>query len=469
NEMIMIKQFLCKLFSDQCQLISFRLDISNESRDGSIHRCLSSSFYIFSNLISYQHQSYCVTLRYLYIRINQIRFLEDLIEHVPNLEKLSVELDCSLGSFASWRKSNVEILKQSKTNWFNKIQKLKYFSLKTFIYEDYEFIYLKWLLNNLNYIEKLQLHIKHDILNERICHNIMKSLIDANFIRQYCLPDLIPNLIYFNFYIYWKCQLSFNDIEIIKNSFKIHPFFISYQWTDVTCLFDPIIECQHLFSSFNNTVQSYNSFINYSYIFNWPPLYNIWYNLYPSLYLFLERFNDYYRHVSCIKVYKNSIQDFNKTDLLMSLEILSNMKENNRIDGLFRNVTKIQFGTYFDRRNRYNHLAIDQNEIRAKILAYLISMTVQLKYLLVERFEWLLHIVQYTSDKLIINTLNTVQYAEFCLSSCHYGCSEQVRIGKNLVPFLSTYMPHLQTLHLWRPGDFPWTSTKINIILLFAF
>ncbi|CAF3482253.1 unnamed protein product, partial [Rotaria sp. Silwood2] len=261
NEMIMIKQFLCKLFSGQCQLISFRLDISNESRDGSIHRCLSSSFYIFSNLIPYQHQSYCVTLRYLYVRINQIRFLEDLIEHVPNLEKLSVELDCSLGSFASWRKSNVEILKQSKTNWFNKLQKLKYFSLKTFIYEDYEFIYLKWLLNNLNYIEKLQLHIKHDSLKKKIYHNIMKSLIDANFIRQYCLPDLIPNLIYFNFYIYWKCQLSFNDIEIIKNSFKIHPFFISYQWTNVTCLFDSIISCQHLFSSFNNTVQSSNSFM----------------------------------------------------------------------------------------------------------------------------------------------------------------------------------------------------------------
>ncbi|CAF4606916.1 unnamed protein product, partial [Rotaria socialis] len=36
-----------------------------------------------------------------------------------------------------------------------------------------------------------------------------------------------------------------------------------------------------------------------------------------------------------------------------------------------------------------------RNEIREKVLAYLISMTVQLKYLLVERFEWLLHVVQY--------------------------------------------------------------------------
>ncbi|CAF4401825.1 unnamed protein product, partial [Rotaria sp. Silwood2] len=155
---------------------------------------------------------------------------------------------------------------------------------------------------------------------------------------------------------------------------------------------------------------------------------------------------------------RNFVQDFDKTDLLISLEILSNMKEKNRIDSPFRNITKIQFGTHFDRRNDYNKLANDQNEIRAKVLACLISMTVQLKYLLVERFEWLLHIVQYTFDKLIINALNTVQYAEFCLPSCHCGSSEEVRIGKNLVPFLRTYMPHLQTLHLWRPDDFPWTS-----------
>ncbi|CAF3190900.1 unnamed protein product, partial [Rotaria sp. Silwood2] len=26
------------------------------------------------------------------------------------------------------------------------------------------------------------------------------------------------------------------------------------------------------------------------------------------------------------------------------------------------------------------------------------------------------------------------------------------------VPLLSTYMPHLQALQLWRPDDFPWTS-----------
>ncbi len=118
---------------------------------------------------------------------------------------------------------------------------------------------MKWLLNNINYIEKLQLHLRSDKLIETRCQNILKSLIDANFIRQYCLPDIIPNLIDFNFYIYSKCQLSFNDIEKITNSFKIHSFFIEHQWTNVKCLFDPILSCQHLFSSFINKSQTSNN------------------------------------------------------------------------------------------------------------------------------------------------------------------------------------------------------------------
>jgi hypothetical protein len=127
--------------------------------------------------------------------------------------------------------------------------KLRCFSLKTFVLTDAEFVNLKWLLNNLNYLEKLQLHLKSDRLSERRCQNIWKSFIDANFIRQYCLPDITPNLIDFGFYICSSCQLSFNDTERIINSFKIHPFFIEHQWTNVKCLFDPIMSCQHLFSA----------------------------------------------------------------------------------------------------------------------------------------------------------------------------------------------------------------------------
>ncbi|CAF3956624.1 unnamed protein product [Rotaria sp. Silwood1] len=87
-------------------------------------------------------------------------------------------------------------------------------------------------------------------------------------------------------------------------------------------------------------------------------------------------------------------------------------------------------------------------------------MTVQLKYLQVERFEWLLHIVQYIPDDLRTNALSTVRYAEFGLPSCHKCRGDVAHIGKYLVPFLSTYMPNLQTLRLWRPDDFPWTTNQ---------
>ncbi len=122
-----------------------------------------------------------------------------------------------------------------------------------------EFIYLKWLLNNLNYVKKLQVHIKSGKLIDRECQYIWKSLIDANFIRQYCLPDTIPNLIDFNFYICSQCQLSYDDIEKIINSFKIHSFFIEHQWTNVKCLYDSVMSSQHLFSSFINIFQSSHS------------------------------------------------------------------------------------------------------------------------------------------------------------------------------------------------------------------
>jgi hypothetical protein len=37
--------------------------------------------------------------------------------------------------------------------------------------------------------------------------------------------------------------------------------------------------------------------------------------------------------------------------------------------------------------------------------------------------------------------------------------NDLIRVGKNLVPFLRRHMPRLQTLRLWRPDDFPWTSS----------
>ncbi|CAF1496216.1 unnamed protein product [Rotaria magnacalcarata] len=454
----MIKQLLCQLFSGRCKLKSLRIDISNELRGGSIHYCLASNSDLSSNLIQYQLQSCNITLLRLHIRLNRICFLENLIEYVLNLEQMSVEFHSSSVFNSSW-KSNVETLKKSNKNWFNKIPKLQCFSLKTFIFDDMEFVYLKWLLNRFNYVEKLQLHLKSDYLIDTGSQNIWKSFIDANFIRQYCLPDTIPNLMYFDFYICSQCQLSYNDIEKIINSFKIHSFFINHQWTNVKCLFDPIMSSQHLFSSFTNTSQFSNNQINYPFIFNWPYIDKLFSHLHPSLYLFLERFNELSPNVSCIKVYKQRSECFNESDCMMSSEILFKMRQYNEIDIPFRNVTKLQFGTHFDRSTASRMKPINRNLIREKVLAHLISMTVQLKCLLVEEFEWLLHVVQYASKELRTNALSTVRYAGFCLSSCHIGY-EITNIGKHLMPFLSTYMPHLQTLCLWRPDDFPWTTSK---------
>jgi hypothetical protein len=41
--------------------------------------------------------------------------------------------------------------------------------------------------------------------------------------------------------------------------------------------------------------------------------------------------------------------DFDKKDFLMSLKVLCEMRQYKGIDTPFRNVTKIQFGTHFDR------------------------------------------------------------------------------------------------------------------------
>ncbi|CAF4477351.1 unnamed protein product [Rotaria socialis] len=64
------------------------------------------------------------------------------------------------------------------------------------------------------------------------------------------------------------------------------------------------------------------------------------------------------------------------------------------------------------------------------------------------------------SNELRTNALSSVRYVEVCLPSCHDGYNKANHIGKHLVPFLSTYMPRLQTLRLWRSDDFLWTSSK---------
>ena len=121
---------------------------------------------------------------------------------------------------------------------------------------DYEFIYLKWVLNRLNYLQKLQIHLKNDT-TYRADQSIWRSRMDANFIRQHCLPDIVYNLIDFDFYVCSSYELSLKDVEDIINSFKIDSFYITHRWTNVKCFYDPNSSCQHLFSS-DNTIQLFD-------------------------------------------------------------------------------------------------------------------------------------------------------------------------------------------------------------------
>jgi hypothetical protein len=107
---------------------------------------------------------------------------------------------------------------------------------------------LKWILNNVNHIKKLKIHLKSGGLHGTD-KTIWKSVIDADFIYRYCLPDKVISLTNFEFYISSECKLSSINTEKIINSFKIHPFFISHQWTKVQCTFDSTSFYQHLTSS----------------------------------------------------------------------------------------------------------------------------------------------------------------------------------------------------------------------------
>ncbi len=118
------------------------------------------------------------------------------------------------------------------------------FKLKSLIVNDLEFGYLKWILNNVNHVKKLEINLHSGYIWNRN-DIIWRSFIDANFIRQYCLPDRIINLKDFRFYICANCQLSSNDIFRTINSFKIDSFFIDHQWTDVKCFYNENISMKY--------------------------------------------------------------------------------------------------------------------------------------------------------------------------------------------------------------------------------
>ncbi|CAF4225287.1 unnamed protein product, partial [Rotaria sordida] len=124
------------------------------------------------------------------------------------------------------------------------IPKLKYFSLKSRIIGDDELIYLKLIINKVNYIEKLKIRLN---IKESMNDN---CIIDGNFLDKYLMINILNNLIDFDFYIVSKCKMLFsNDIQKIINSFKIHRFFNDYHWKNIQCFFDKNMSYQHISSN----------------------------------------------------------------------------------------------------------------------------------------------------------------------------------------------------------------------------
>ncbi|CAF3097464.1 unnamed protein product [Rotaria sp. Silwood2] len=184
------------------------------------------------------------------IRLHYACFIEYLIEHTPNIERLVVYLKTpwnryQLSDLAS------EKFEQSNTISSNKkfrAEKLKYLILKSTVDYDGQLYYLKWFFNNLNSVENIKIRLKIDGTCEKN-PIIYGSIVDANFIWKYLMSDTIINLIHFDFYIVSKCKLLSNYSERTINSFKNHSFFVERHWTNVKCLFDEVKFYQHLSSS----------------------------------------------------------------------------------------------------------------------------------------------------------------------------------------------------------------------------
>ncbi|CAF2149370.1 unnamed protein product [Rotaria magnacalcarata] len=137
----MFEQLLSQIFSGQCQLTSFHLNMTTSR--SAIHHCLKSyRSHLPSTTISDGFQYYCVSLRRLYLQLEYTCFLEHLIDHVPNLEHLSTVFS-QLRRDGELYDSNFPRPILSNESWFNKVPKLKCFILKSIIENDLEFVYLK--------------------------------------------------------------------------------------------------------------------------------------------------------------------------------------------------------------------------------------------------------------------------------------------------------------------------------------
>ncbi|CAF4298550.1 unnamed protein product [Rotaria magnacalcarata] len=102
-----------------------------------------------------------------------------------------------------------------------------------------------------------------------------------------------------------------------------------------------------------------------------------------------------------------------QSDLAVSLRIPFEIGQRKVAGIQLRNVTRLDLEFCQSPMIKSRNTPLDINEARAKVFAHLISMLIQLKYLLVEKIEWLYHIIQYASDGLKQNALRSVRCADF--------------------------------------------------------
>ncbi|CAF4333647.1 unnamed protein product, partial [Rotaria sordida] len=93
---MMLKQLIRQFFSNKCQLTYLQLDMADDNSSVNIRQCLILSSHSSPISISNKIQYCCLMLRYLYVCLKYTCFLEHLIEHIPNIERLSV-------TFKRWR------------------------------------------------------------------------------------------------------------------------------------------------------------------------------------------------------------------------------------------------------------------------------------------------------------------------------------------------------------------------------
>ncbi|CAF1316118.1 unnamed protein product [Rotaria sordida] len=302
--MLMFKKFLRTLFSDKCRLISLEVDISNDVSAVDIHKCFSLSSISINNVVVTQ----CMTLRYLHIHLIYGYFLERIIEHVPALETLSVVFIDSLMKESSYE-PRMKRFASTILNWYEKMPKLKCFSLKSVILDDLQLVYLKWIINNVYYIEKLKVRL--DIKTRTNETNV----IDVKLLFE-------------------------NDIEKIIDSFKNDRIFIDRHWTNVKCYFDRVLLCQHISSIRITKPKLFDDIIDYPMIFNWENVRCMKIDLCPAIYSFLTEFDKIYPHIRSIQFNMGRLSHLAySTFLQSSLDIVDDIH--------FQYVTRLDFGSGF--------------------------------------------------------------------------------------------------------------------------